>query len=138
MPIQAAHRFARLLPPSEQSRGNFIEWVWGEFRKATDGLEQNTLNDLHPYSRPAGPPLPSSVANLFSGNRMLAYPHPAGVVNSVRQRSRHRTNAGFAEALDSVEPAGLEAIDVQLGRPGNVHYGWKPVRQVAHTVMARS
>src|SRR5207237_10879601 len=134
MPIQAAHRFARLLPPSEQSRGNFIEWVWGEFRKAADGLEQNTLNDLHPYSRPAGSPSPQSGDNLVSGNRMLAYPHPAGVVNSVRERSRHRTNAGFAEALDSVEPAGLEAIDVLFGRHANGHYGLNRVRQVPYTV----
>src|SRR5437588_4723243 len=79
---------------------------------------------------------PQSGHDLFSRNRMLADPHAARVVNCVRERSGNRTNAGFAEALYPVEPAGLEAIDVQLCHLGNVHYGRKPVRQVADTVMA--
>src|SRR5579885_3719029 len=58
--------------------------------------------------------------DLFARDGMLPNPHAAGVVNRIRDGTWDSADAGFAEALNTIEPARLQAVDVDLGCFGNV------------------
>src|SRR5436309_2832898 len=81
----------------------------------TDGLEQNAMNDLHQLNTL------EARQNLFSRDGMLPDSDAACVIDSVRDCGRNGTNAGFAEALHSVEPAGFQAVHVDLRHLRNIH-----------------
>src|SRR5438876_1753411 len=67
---------------------------------------------------------------------MLADAHAARVIDGVGESARHGSNTGFAETLYAVEPAGFQAVDVELGLLRNVHDGGEPVGEVADAVVA--
>src|SRR6058998_627197 len=69
---------------------------------------------------------------------MLADSDAAGVVNGVRNCGGYRTNAGFAEALHSVEPARLQTIEIKLRHLRDVHDRRQPVGQIPDAVMTRT
>src|SRR5262252_4472070 len=93
---------------------------------------------LSPHPKPSALSLPEPRHNLLARDRMLANPNAACVVNGVGQRARHGADARLAEALDAVEPARLEAVDVHLRLRRHVHDGRQPVRQIADAVMPRT
>src|SRR5262245_13385790 len=68
---------------------------------------------------------------------MLPDPDAARVIDRVRNRAGHRTDAGFTETLCAEEPPGLEAIDEYLSLFRHIHNCWDPVGQVADAVMPR-
>src|SRR5688572_8858451 len=77
--------------------------------------------------------------DLFPRDRMIAKADAAGVVNGIRECTGHGADGRLAEALRSVEPPRLEAIDEHLRLIfGNVHDCRNPVRQVADAVMTGS
>src|SRR5512143_33526 len=50
MPIGPAAGGAGFPLPSKQTHGNFMERSGWKFRQATDGLQQQALDDLHAYA----------------------------------------------------------------------------------------
>src|SRR5262249_6057282 len=84
------------------------------------------------------PTLHEARDDFFSRDRVLADAYAARVVNRIRERARHGADAGFAEALDPVEPPRLEAVDVDLRLPGHVHDRRQPVREIADAVVLRA
>ena len=69
---------------------------------------------------------------------MLSDSDAASIVDGIAKCSGHGPDAGFAETLYAIEPARLQAVDVELRLFGNVHDGRKAVGQVADAVMARA
>src|SRR5207247_1718440 len=59
--------------------------------------------------------------NAFAREWMLPDSDAACVIDSVGDCGRNGTNAGFAEALHSVEPAGFQAVHVDLRHLRNIH-----------------
>ena len=69
---------------------------------------------------------------------MLPDPDAARVVDGICDGGRDAADGRFAETLDSVVPARLQAVDEDLGLLGNVHDGGEPVRQITDAVVTRT
>ena len=73
--------------------------------------------------------------DFFAGDRVLSDPYSAGVVNGVGKGSGNSADAGFAETLNAVEPAGLQAVDEQLCLLRRVHDGRQAIGKVTDAVV---
>jgi hypothetical protein len=49
--------------------------------------------------------------NRVFRNRVLPDPHPASIVNGIRQRARSRSDSGLRKAFGPKEPAGLQTVN---------------------------